>query len=153
MSFSIDIPASLFRFDEARTQPPSGARDRSILSPLSTQFLWTRCPAISYLPASALGVTETFGERLRRLRTERGVTVVDLAAAVGAAEGTIRQIENGSVKWPNFNLGLRLADQLNVDPRYLALGEGFSMSQRFDAIDKRLTKLEQRMASISPKRR
>ena len=91
---------------------------------------------------------ETFGERLRRLRNERGITVVDLALAVGAAEGTIRQIENGSVKMPSFLLGVRLANQLNVDPNYLALGEGFSMSERFDAIERRLKQIEQRVAAI-----
>jgi transcriptional regulator with XRE-family HTH domain len=96
---------------------------------------------------------ELFGERLRRLRNERGITVVDLAAAVGVAEGTIRQIENGSVKMPNFALGVRLADQLNVDPRYLALGDEFSMSERFDAIERRLVKVEQRLASIPAIRR
>jgi len=98
-------------------------------------------------------MNETFGERVRRLRTERGITVVDLAARVGAAEGTIRQIENGSVKMPNFVLGIRLADQLNVDPQYLALGEGFNMSERFDALDRRLKKLEQRLASMPTTRR
>lgn len=124
-----------------------------MLRPLGADFLREDFPGISFLPTEALGVTETFGERLRRLRTQRGMTVVDLAAAVGAAEGTIRQIENGSVKMPNFALGLRLADQLNEDPRYLALGEGFSMTERFDAIDRRLSKLEQRVASIPTGRR
>jgi transcriptional regulator with XRE-family HTH domain len=110
-------------------------------------------PQVSFLPASALGMSESFGERLRRLRTERGLTIVDLAAAVGVAEGTIRQIETGNVKSPNFHLGLRLADHLNVDPHYLAIGEGFSMSERFEAMNKRLTKLEQRVASITASRR
>lgn len=98
-------------------------------------------------------MSESFGERLRRLRTERGITVVDMAATAGVAEGTIRQIENGSVKTPNFVLGIRLADHLNVDPRYLALGDGFSMTERFDAIDRRLTKIEQRLATLPGARR
>lgn len=38
-------------------------------------------------------MSETFGERLRRLRTARGMRVVDVAYAVGITEGVIRQIE------------------------------------------------------------
>jgi transcriptional regulator with XRE-family HTH domain len=110
-------------------------------------------PQISFLPATALGMSEAFGERLRRLRMERGLTIVDLATSVGVAEGTIRQIETGNVKSPNFHLGLRLADHLNVDPHYLAAGEGKSISERFEAMNKRLTKLEQRVASLSASRR
>jgi transcriptional regulator with XRE-family HTH domain len=98
-------------------------------------------------------MTETLGERLRRLRTERGLSVIELASAVSASEATIRQIETGSVKAPSFLLGVRLADQLNVDPRYLALGDGASTTERFDLIERRLTKLEQRVAALSPTRR
>lgn len=117
-------------------------------------ILRQRFGVFSVLPGSAFGVSdETFGERVRRLRTERGLTLVELAAAAGAAEGTIRQIESGRVKSPNFHLGLRLADQLRVDPNYLALGEGFSISDRFDSIDRRLRKLEQRIASMPTPRR
>lgn len=110
------------------------------------------CPmrhrGVSFSPMS-----ETFGERLRRLRTEQGYTVVDLAAAVGAAEGTIRHLENGAVKSPTFLLGLRLAEHLKVDPRYLALGEGIGVAARFDAMERRLSKVEQRLASMPMPRR
>jgi transcriptional regulator with XRE-family HTH domain len=95
---------------------------------------------------------ETFGARLRRIRSAQGVTVVDLALKVGAAEGTVRQIENGSVKMPNMALGVRMADALNVDPRYLAFGEGESTSERFDMIERRLTQLE-RVVAEQPKGR
>ncbi|HEY6233588.1 MAG TPA: helix-turn-helix transcriptional regulator [Candidatus Elarobacter sp.] len=98
-------------------------------------------------------MSETFGERLRRLRNEQGYTVVDLAAAVGAAEGTIRHLENGDVKSPTFLLGLRLAEQLKVDPRYLALGEGIGVAARFDALERRIAKLEQRVAAFPTPRR
>lgn len=103
--------------------------------------------------AATVAVKETFGERLRRLRNERGMTVVDLAAAVGAAEGTIRQIENGNVRSPNFHLGLRLAKQLNVDPMYLADGEGVTFSERIEAVERRLAKVEQRLATLPASRR
>lgn len=113
-----------------------------------------RLPGISALPGAAVGeMSETFADRLRRLRREQGYTIVDLASAVGVSEGTIRQLESGNVRSPNFLLGIRLADQLRVDPRYLALGEGLSIAERFETLERRLTKVEQRLASLPPSRR
>lgn len=118
------------------------------------KYLRLRLAGISLLPSTATGeMSEAFADRLRRLRREQGYTIVDLAAAVGASEGTIRQLESGNVKAPNFLLGIRLADQLRVDPRYLALGEGLSVAERFETIERRLTKLEQRVASLPAARR
>jgi transcriptional regulator with XRE-family HTH domain len=114
----------------------------------------TRLRGISLLPGSALEpMSERFGERLRRLRNEQGYTAVDLAAAVGTSESTIRQLETGNVKSPNFLLGIRLADQLKVDPRYLALGEGLGVAARFESLEHRVEKLERRVAAIPAARR
>jgi transcriptional regulator with XRE-family HTH domain len=77
---------------------------------------------------------------------------VDLALSVHAAEGTLRQIENGGQKMPNYLLGMRLADALNVDPRYLAFGEGSSTTERLDALDRRLANVEPRVAAIPARR-
>ncbi|MDB5071050.1 MAG: Helix-turn-helix domain [Candidatus Eremiobacteraeota bacterium] len=99
-------------------------------------------------------MSETFGERLRRVRESKGFSVPDLASAVGVSESTIRQLEAGNVKSPSFALGLRIADRLTVDPFYLALGEGFSVTERLNLLENRLTKLEQRVSSIpTPTRR
>jgi transcriptional regulator with XRE-family HTH domain len=95
---------------------------------------------------------ESLGERLRRLRRDQGLNVVDLAAKVGVAEGTLRQIENGSVKSPSFLLGCRLANALSVDPMYLALGGQESTRDRMDDLDRRLRKVE-RFIAEQPKRR
>ena len=109
---------------------------------------------VAFLPGIPVGtVSESFAERLRRLRTDTGYTAVELASVVGASEGTIRQLESGRVKWPNFLLGIRLAQCLKVDPRYLALGEGVSDAERFDAIERRLVKLEKRLAPNPAARR
>ena len=97
-------------------------------------------------------MTETFGQRMRRLRREQGFTVVDLARAVGASEGTIRQIESGSVKSPSFHFGIRIAEALRADPRYLALGEGQSVAERFESLEARFTKLENRLANVERRR-
>lgn len=109
---------------------------------------------ISALPGDALGVvSESFGERLRRIRESKGFSVPDLASAVGVSESAIRQLEVGNVKSPSFGLGLRLADRLTVDPYYLAVGEGFSVTERLNLLENRLMKLEQRIAALPTSRR
>lgn len=118
-------------------------------------------PVLSLLRVGTLHpVTESFGQRMRRLRDEQGYSVADLAAAVGASEGTIRQLESGTIKSPSFLLGIRIADQLKVDPKYLAAGNGISIPVRFDEMDvrlneveRRLAKLEQRVAALPSARR
>lgn len=67
---------------------------------------------------------ETFGERLRRLRTAKGLTMTQLGYKVGVTEGAIRQMESGQSKSASFQVGVRLAQVLGVGPTYLALGEG-----------------------------
>jgi transcriptional regulator with XRE-family HTH domain len=96
---------------------------------------------------------ESFGERLRRLREGKAFSVADLASSVGVSESAIRQLEVGNVKSPSFALGLRIAIQLNVDPFYLALGEGSNMIERFEMIERRLAKVERRVASLPSTRR
>ncbi len=76
------------------------------------------------------------------------MSVPELASAVGASEGTIRQLESGNVKNPAFALGLRIADKLNADPHVLALGSGFSMRDRFELLESRIDKLERRVAAL-----
>jgi transcriptional regulator with XRE-family HTH domain len=98
-------------------------------------------------------MSESFGQRLRRLREEKGLTVSSLAASVGVAEGTIRQLETGQTKSPSFVVGVRLADRLSVDPFYLALGDRATLTERMDIFERRLTRLEQRVESLpAPKR-
>lgn len=91
---------------------------------------------------------ETFAQRLHRLRIEQGYGVADLAAAVGASEGTVRQIEAGTIKSPSFLLGIRLADHLHVSPRYLAAGSESSFSQRLDTFEERFAKFDRRLQRL-----
>lgn len=67
-------------------------------------------------------MTETFGERLKRLRLERGLTVAKLARAIDTSEGAIRALESGGTKSPALHTGLRIALVLGVDPYALAFG-------------------------------
>ena len=66
---------------------------------------------------------QSFGERLRSLRTRRRLTPSGLAHAAGVTEGAIRQMESGQTKSASFLVGLRLARILGVTPWYLATGE------------------------------
>ena len=96
---------------------------------------------------------EKSAERLRRLREERGITITTLALEVGVSESAIRQLESGNVKSPSFAVGLRLAHHLGVDPYYLAFGEGSNLNDRLVVVERRLTKVEQRVAALPATRR
>jgi transcriptional regulator with XRE-family HTH domain len=91
--------------------------------------------------------------RPRACRTDQGYTIVDLTSAVGCSEGTIRQLENDNVKGPHFALGVRLSNTLNVDSRFLALGETYSTRERFEVLEARVAQVESRLAALAPKRR
>jgi transcriptional regulator with XRE-family HTH domain len=67
-------------------------------------------------------VAETFGERLRSLRTRRHLTPSALAHAVGVTEGAIRQMESGQTKSASFLVGLKLSHVFGVSPWFLATG-------------------------------
>jgi transcriptional regulator with XRE-family HTH domain len=67
-------------------------------------------------------VADSFGDRLRTLRTRRRFTPSALAHAVGVTEGAIRQMESGQTKSASFVIGLKLANVLGVTAWYLATG-------------------------------
>ena len=67
-------------------------------------------------------VAETFGDRLARLRSERGLSVAELARAVKSSEAAIRHLQSGESKGPSLNVGVRLARVLRVTTSYLAFG-------------------------------
>ncbi len=67
--------------------------------------------------------TETFGERLRRLREARGLRKTVLARRVGLTEAAIRQLESGRTSDARLADGVRIAAVLGVDPCYLAFGD------------------------------
>ncbi len=98
-------------------------------------------------------MSETFGDRLRRLREEQGFSIATLAVEIGVSEGAIRQMETGNVKSPSLLVGLRLAHRLGLDPYELALGEGSNLNERLILLERRLAKLEQRVAALPTPRR
>jgi transcriptional regulator with XRE-family HTH domain len=106
-------------------------------------------------------VSDTFGERLRSLRTKRRLTPSALAHAVGVTEGAIRQMESGQTKSASFLVGLKLAHVLGVTAWFLATGRDAPsgtespspdrspaalerLSLQINAIDRRVKALEAR---------
>jgi transcriptional regulator with XRE-family HTH domain len=88
-------------------------------------------------------IGESFGARLRRLRQARGLAITTLAMRVGLTEACIRQLELGRTKEPRLSDGMRMADALGADVRYLAFGddpadETADLAQRVALIERRL---------------
>lgn len=101
-------------------------------------------------------IMERFGDRLRRLRVAADLTPSALAHEVGVTEGAIRQMESGQTKNASLVVGLRLADVLGVDVRYLALGEGAAGARVADVpvtLPERITVLEKRVAAVEKRLR
>lgn len=92
---------------------------------------------------------ETFGERLRRLRTERGLRPGELAYKAGITEGAIRQMESGQTKTASLPVGIRMAEILGVNARYLALGEGPVTLQAADAGTESHSAAEDEVAALA----
>jgi transcriptional regulator with XRE-family HTH domain len=66
--------------------------------------------------------TGAFGERLRRVRKQQGLSAVQLAKIVGVTEAAIRSWETGRTEGPSLIVGLKIAKALVEDPDYLAFG-------------------------------
>lgn len=60
---------------------------------------------------------DAVGERLRKLREERGMTQSELGRKIGVRQSTISEIERGS-NLPSVPVLRRLADLLEVRPGY-----------------------------------
>lgn len=66
--------------------------------------------------------TQTMGARLRQLRKDRGLTQVEVAAALDVSRSHITQVELGAD--PGFALFVQLAEFYNVPLDYLYRGLG-----------------------------
>jgi transcriptional regulator with XRE-family HTH domain len=151
--------------------PHSGHPAGTFISYVVSYYAGTRnttlCEAVRILP----GVSSTFGDRLRTLRTRRRLTPSALAHAVGVTEGAIRQMESGQTKSASFLVGLRLARLLEVTPWYLAtgadedanptataadaslIGAVEALTLQLHAIDRRLRTLEAHARPAAKRRR
>lgn len=61
-------------------------------------------------------------QRVKETRKSKGLSQQQLADAIGVTKGAVSQWENGSTANIKLDLFFRLADTLDVDPRWLALG-------------------------------
>jgi predicted nucleotidyltransferase/DNA-binding XRE family transcriptional regulator len=78
--------------------------------------------------------TIPFGNRLKRLRTMKGITAEQLARRVGVTENAIRKLEAGDIREPRFSAGLRMAAALEADPQSL-IGRRMNPSGRTSSVD------------------
>jgi transcriptional regulator with XRE-family HTH domain len=70
-------------------------------------------PKTSHSPPRRTGHAETLGERLARIRKERGFTQVELAQKAGTIQAVISDYERGRVR-PHATMVGRLAQALGV---------------------------------------
>lgn len=59
-----------------------------------------------------------FGQRLRAVRKQNGLTQKQFAERIGSDERGIRRYEAGTIK-PNLDVILSILDNINVDANYL----------------------------------
>jgi transcriptional regulator with XRE-family HTH domain len=88
-------------------------------------------------PDSSPAAGETIGQRLKRLRLERGFSQRELAAP-GVSYAYISRIEAGT-RQPSVKALRRLATKLSVSPDYLETGSDLDAS---GALELRLSNLE-----------
>jgi transcriptional regulator with XRE-family HTH domain len=89
--------------------------------------------------------SETLGERLARLRSERRLSIAQVARAARTTEGTIRHLESGRSKGPALMTGLRLAKTLGVSAWYIAAGrDGDPEEMGSRSLERRVEELERR---------
>jgi len=93
---------------------------------------------------------ETFAERLKRLREQRGLTVGRLALRAGLTEAAIRKMEYGDTKGHGLINGLKIAEVLGVDPWELAYGRRRRKGKTdASSIDDRLQMLQEQVATLA----
>lgn len=60
----------------------------------------------------------SFSERLKELRSSKGLTMQQLGKEIGSTKGTISNLENGNKK-PSLDMLIKLADYFNISIDYL----------------------------------
>jgi Predicted transcriptional regulators len=59
-----------------------------------------------------------FSERLKELRSSKGLTMEQLGKEIGSTKGTISNLENGNKK-PSLDMLIKLANYFNISIDYL----------------------------------
>jgi transcriptional regulator with XRE-family HTH domain len=63
-------------------------------------------------------MSEKFGEKLRKVRTRKGLTLEELATAVGSSKAYVWQLENKKNAKPSAELLLKIANCLGESPDF-----------------------------------
>ena len=67
-------------------------------------------------------IPATVGDRIRIARQSKGLDLEPVAKAVGITVSALSQIETGQTKHPKPETLFKIADALDVEPRYLVFG-------------------------------
>lgn len=88
-------------------------------------------------------MSEKFGDKLRQMRTSRGVTLEVLAAAVGSSKAYMWQLENKPNAKLSAEMLLKLAGYFNQSPEFFIDDEQIepSENQMEDAFFRKFKKL------------
>lgn len=73
-----------------------------------------------------------FGDKLRALRTEKGLTQQQLADKIGLVKASISAYEQG-IKYPSIEILIKLCNQFNISADYL-LGLSDNMELKLSAL-------------------
>ena len=92
---------------------------------LSAAELRSATGPISAATASAAGPSGAFGPRLQRLRKERGLTLAQIADAIGVSKPTVWAWEHGKARPIAERLG-KLAEALDVTDEELLAGDSLA---------------------------
>ena len=89
---------------------------------------------------------EKFGERIRELRTNRGLTIYELAMRLGISRNTLTSWERGEKEPCGITLLEDMADVLQVSLRNLLAGENeIRIENDLKSLNERVTRLERIM--------
>ena len=89
---------------------------------------------------------EKFGERIRELRKNRGLTICELAMRLGISRNTLTSWERGEKEPCGITLLKDMADVLQVSLRNLLAGENeIRIENDLKSLNERVTRLERIM--------
>ena len=86
-------------------------------------------------------MSESIGQRIKRLRTSTGLKQIDLAKSCGVSINMVSKWENDKGKPSRVNVG-QIAKTLNISPAFLSYGDEFidtdeaqSITVKFDLLN------------------
>lgn len=90
-------------------------------------------------------MSQKFGEKLRKARTERNKTLEELAAAIGSSKAYVWQLENKKSAKPSAELLLKIANCLSISPDFLLNDDSSEYNEKHleDAFFRRFQKLSE----------